>query len=111
MKKQFLIPHKILCVEEPENQLYPELMVLLAEEFLSYARRGGQVFISTHSPDFLNAISAESIYVLEKNEGVTNVYREADDPLVSGFLKEGDHAGYLWNQGVFKGIAERIKLL
>jgi predicted ATPase len=105
------IPHKILCVEEPENQLYPELMVLLAEEFQNYAQRGGQVFISTHSPDFLNAIGAESIYVLEKKEGVTKIYRAADDPLVSGFLKEGDHAGYLWNQGVFKGIAERIELL
>ena len=105
------IPHKILCVEEPENQLYPELMVLLAEEFQSYAQRGGQVFISTHSPDFLNAIGVESIYVLEKNEGVTNIYRAADDPLVSGFINGGDHAGYLWNQGMFKGIAERIELL
>jgi predicted ATPase len=105
------IPHKILCVEEPENQLYPELMVLLAEEFQSYAQRGGQVFISTHSPDFLNAIGVNSIYVLEKKEGVTQIYRAADDPLVSGFINEGDHAGYLWNQGMFKGIAERIELL
>jgi len=105
------IPHKILCVEEPENQLYPELMVLLAEEFQSYAQRGGQVFISTHSPDFLNAIGVDSIYVLEKKEGVTQIYRAADDPLVSGFINEGDHAGYLWNQGMFKGIAERIELL
>jgi predicted ATPase len=105
------IPHKILCVEEPENQLYPELMVLLAEEFQSYARRGGQVFISTHSPDFLNAISEESLYVLEKREGVTKIYRVADDPLVSDQLRQGDHAGYLWNQGMFKGIAERIELL
>ncbi len=104
-------PHKVLCVEEPENQLYPELMELLAEEFQGYAQRGGQVFISTHSPDFLNAISANSIYVLEKKDGVTKIYRAADDPLVSGFLKEGDHAGYLWNQGVFKGIAERIEQL
>ena len=101
-------PHKVLCVEEPENQLYPELMVLLAEEFQSYAQRGGQVFISTHSPDFLNAIELESIYVLEKNDGMTKIYRAADDPLVSGFIKEGDHAGYLWNQGVFTGIAHRI---
>jgi predicted ATPase len=101
-------PHKVLCVEEPENQLYPELMVLLAEEFQSYAQRGGQVFISTHSPDFLNAIELESIYVLEKNDGMTKIYRAADDPLVSGFIKAGDHAGYLWNQGVFTGIAHRI---
>jgi predicted ATPase len=105
------IPHKILCVEEPENQLYPELMVLLAEDFQSYAQRGGQVFISTHSPDFLNAISEESIYVLEKKEGMTKIYRASDDPLVSGLIKAGDHAGYLWNQGIFSGIAARFEQL
>ncbi len=104
-------PHKVLCVEEPENQLYPELMTLLAEEFQSYAQRGGQVFISTHSPDFLNAIGVGSIFVLEKKEGMTKIYRAADDPLVAGLIDEGDHAGYLWNQGFFSGIATRIELL
>ncbi len=104
-------PHKVLCVEEPENQLYPELMTLLAEEFQNYAERGGQVFISTHSPDFLNAIEAESIYVLEKKDGMTKIYRAEDDPLVSELIKGGDHAGYLWNQGFFSGIATRIEQL
>lgn len=101
-------PHKILCVEEPENQLYPELMVLLAEEFQSYSRRGGQVFISTHSPEFLNAVELESIFVLEKQQGVSRVWRVLDDPLISELMRGGDHAGYLWDQGVFKGIGHRI---
>lgn len=42
-------PHPLLCVEEPENQLYPTLLWELAEEFRGYANRGGQVFVSTHS--------------------------------------------------------------
>jgi len=54
-------PHKVLCVEEPENQLYPELMTILAEEFQEYASKGGQVFVSTHSPQFLNDIPLESL--------------------------------------------------
>ena len=33
-------PHPLLCVEEPENQLYPSLLRELAEEFASYAHRG-----------------------------------------------------------------------
>ena len=33
-------PHSLLAVEEPENQLYPELLTELAEEFRDYARRG-----------------------------------------------------------------------
>ena len=101
-------PHKILCVEEPENQLYPELMVLLAEEFQAYARRGGQVFISTHSPEFLNAMTLESIFILEKEEGLTQAFRAEKDPLTSELMKAGDQAGYLWDQGIFTGISHRI---
>jgi predicted ATPase len=101
-------PHKILCVEEPENQLYPELMVLLAEEFQNYSRRGGQVFISTHSPEFLNAVGLESIFVLEKEQGVSRVWRMQDDPLLGNMMREGEHAGYLWDEGMFHGIGHRI---
>jgi len=101
-------PHKILCVEEPENQLYPELMVLLAEEFQNYSRRGGQVFISTHSPEFLNAVGLESIFVLEKEQGVSRIWRVQDDPLLGNMMREGEHAGYLWDEGTFAGIGHRI---
>lgn len=55
-------PHPLLCIEEPENQLYPSLLHELAEEFRDYARRGGQVFVSTHSPDFLNAVNLDEVF-------------------------------------------------
>ncbi len=55
-------PFPLLAVEEPENQLYPELLQELAEEFREYAIRGGQVFVSTHSPEFLNGIELSEIY-------------------------------------------------
>ena len=55
-------PHPLLCVEEPENQLYPKLLWELAEEFRAYADRGGQVFVSTHSPDFLNAARLDEVF-------------------------------------------------
>ncbi len=41
-------PHPLLCVEEPENQLYPKLLWELAEEFRRYAECGGQV-LSLHT--------------------------------------------------------------
>ena len=59
-------PHPLLCVEEPENQLYPSLLAELAEEFREYANRGGQVFVSTHSPDFLNYTRLEEVFCLEE---------------------------------------------
>lgn len=94
-------PFPILCIEEPENQLYPELMTLLAEEFAQYTDRGGQVFVSTHSPEFLDAIPLDSIYWLEKNDGVTSIYRAADFPLLKNLNQEGDPPGALWLQGNF----------
>ena len=57
-------PHPLLCVEEPENQLYPRLLPELAEEFRAYSERGGQVFVSTHSPDFLNATQLQEVFWL-----------------------------------------------
>lgn len=94
-------PHPILCVEEPENQLYPTLLGELAEEFAAYANQGGQVFVSTHSPDLLNAVGLESVYWLEKNSGYTAIHRAADNPQLAAFMKEGDKMGYLWQQGFF----------
>lgn len=92
-------PHPLLSVEEPENQLYPRLLYELAEEFRDYARRGGQVFISTHSPEFLNACRPEEVYWLEKRQGYTQVYSVMEVPMVKELAAEGDMLGHLWDQG------------
>jgi len=97
-------PHPLLCVEEPENQLYPQLMVELAEEFRAYARRGGQVFVSTHSPDFLNAMELDEVCWLVKREGCTEIHRAKDNAQVAAYMAEGDQLGYLWKQGFFDGV-------
>ena len=93
-------PHPLLCVEEPENQLYPMLMRELAEEFRDYARRGGQVMISTHSPELLDAAKVEEVFGFEKKEGFTKVFRVKDNAQVRSLLAEGDTLGALWGQGL-----------
>jgi predicted ATPase len=100
-------PHPLLCVEEPENQLYPKLLWELAEEFRAYANRGGQVFISTHSPDFLNAARLEEVFWLVKKDGYTQVNRAKDDEQLAAYMAEGDQMGYLWEQGLFEGADPR----
>ncbi len=97
-------PHPLLCVEEPENQLYPQLMGELAEEFRSYAHRGGQVFVSTHSPDFLNAVELEEACWLVKRDGCTEIHRAKDNAQVAAYMAEGDQLGYLWKEGFFDGV-------
>jgi predicted ATPase len=96
-------PHPLLCVEEPENQLYPSLLAELAEEFRSYAQRGGQVFVSTHSPDFLNAVELDEAFWLVKKHGYTEILRARDDEQVVAYMRDGDKLGYLWKQGLFEG--------
>lgn len=93
-------PHALLCVEEPENQLYPQLLSELAEEFRLYSNAGGQVFISTHSPDFLNAVDLDELYYMVKKNGFTKIYKASDNNLIRSLYEGGDKLGYLWNQGL-----------
>jgi len=96
-------PHPLLCVEEPENQLYPSLLSDLAEEFRAYAERGGQVFVTTHSPDFLNAVELSEVFWLVKSAGYTSVHRAQDDAQLKAYMAAGDQMGHLWTSGLFAG--------
>ena len=96
-------PFPLLAVEEPENQLYPELLRELVEEFRDYAGRGGQVFVSTHSPEFLNGLKLDEVYWLAKKGGYTQIHRAADSVTLKSLVAEGDLPGALWRQGVFRG--------
>ena len=90
--------HALLCVEEPENQLYPNLLIELAEEFRAYADEGGQVFISTHSPDFLNAVELDELFCLVKKNGYTKIYKASESKTIKTLYEAGDHLGQLWRQ-------------
>ncbi len=101
-------PHPLLCIEEPENQLYPSLMQSLLEEFRQYAHRGGQVFITTHSPDLLTGAAPEEVFWLRKTEGFSFIRRASDDPMITALHKEGDKLGYLWKENYFQGANPEV---
>lgn len=96
-------PHPLLCVEEPENQLYPSLLSDLAEEFRAYAQRGGQVFVTTHSPDFLNAVELDEVFWLVKEGGYSTIHRARDDAQLKAYMAAGDQMGFLWRSDLFEG--------
>ena len=96
-------PHPLLWIEEPENQVYPRLLWELAEEFRAYALRGGQVFVSTHSPDFLNATQLDEVFWLVKRDGYSQARRARNDPQLKAYMEAGDQMGYLWKEGFFEG--------
>ena len=76
----------------------------MAEEFRDYALRGGQVFISSHSPDFLNALALSEIYCLRKAAGFTQITKVSDSETLVALNEAGDLPGYLWKQGLFEGL-------
>jgi len=96
-------PHPLLCIEEPENQLYPTLLVELLDEFRIYAKRGGQVFITSHSPDLLNGASPEEVFWLVKLEGYSQIKRASESQEIMSLYREGDLLGYLWKENYFLG--------
>lgn len=96
-------PHPLLCIEEPENQLYPALTHALFEEFRDYAERGGQVFIKTHSPDLLNAARHEEVFWLSKKDGFSVVSRASDNAMIKNLCDAGDQLGYLGKENYFEG--------
>jgi len=77
------------------------------EVFRDYARRGGQVFVSTHSPDLLNAARLEEVFWLVKEQGYTEIHRASDDEQIRKYMEDGDQMGYLWKEGFFKGADPR----
>ncbi|TYC87563.1 AAA family ATPase [Acetobacterium wieringae] len=96
--------HALLCVEEPENQLYPQLLSELAEEFRLYSVNEGQVFISTHSPDFLDAVELDELYCLVKNNGFTEIKKASNNDLIKSLFERGDLLGDLWRQGLLEKV-------
>ena len=97
-------PHPLLAVEEPENQLYPHLLWELSEEFRDYAWRGGQVFVSTHSPEFLNGVELDEVFCLVKRDGFTDVFRPSDSETLRSLVNGGEFPGRLWKQGILEGV-------
>jgi predicted ATPase len=93
-------PPPFLCIEEPENGLYHKLLEALATEFRRHAtgrKDSSQVFITTHQPYFVDALTPEEVWILEKGDnGFSIVRRASDDEVVKNLVAEGLPLGSLW---------------
>jgi len=95
-------PPLLIGMEEPENYLHPRLLPELAEECQQAAERT-QLIVTTHSPFFLNPLSAKEVRVLYRGEdGYTQTRRISDMPGVQEFLQQGATLGDLWMEGHFE---------
>ncbi|NCN71998.1 MAG: AAA family ATPase [Betaproteobacteria bacterium] len=93
-------PPPFICIEEPENGLYHKLLEALAQEFRAHAtgkKNAPQIFVTTHQPYFVDALSPEEVWILEKGiDGYSLIRRVSDLEIVKNLVDEGLPLGGLW---------------
>jgi predicted ATPase len=93
-------PPPFICIEEPENGLYHKLLESLAQEFRQHAtgkKNAPQIFVTTHQPYFVDALSPQEVWILEKgSDGYSTIRRASDLELVRNLVEEGLPLGGLW---------------
>lgn len=97
-------PRQLVFIEEPENGLYHQYMADLAMEMSKNVGAGysKQLFVTTHSPFFVNALSPEQVWVLEKDiNGYSTARRASTYEFVLDLIEEGAYIGDLWNSKYF----------
>ena len=98
-----LEPSKVVLIEEPEIHLHPGLQKNLVR-YLKNARPDCQVFISTHSPAFLDWSADTRLYLVTKNDSTNVRLLNLDPDLVCGLSELGMDVGSV-------AIYERIVLV
>lgn len=97
-------PRQLVFIEEPENGLYHHYLGKLAEEMKRSVGSGytKQLFITTHSPFFVNALYPDDVWVLSKDEtGFSTARRASEYEFVQELSDEGVVLGDMWYSQYF----------
>lgn len=95
-------PPPLICIEEPELGLHPDIMPKIADLLIDASKRT-QLVVTTHSDVLIDALSEqpESVLVCEKHEGQTQIKRLNKDD-IAHWLKDY-RLGQLWTRGEIGG--------
>ncbi|HTX37203.1 MAG TPA: AAA family ATPase [Bryobacteraceae bacterium] len=95
-------PPPLICIEEPELGLHPDILPKLADLLVEASQRT-QLVVTTHSDVLVDAMSErpESVVVCEKHEGRTEMRRLKREALASWLEKY--RLGELWIKGQIGG--------
>lgn len=97
-------PAPLVGIEEPENGLHHQLLAVLAREFKAFAGKpkGPQVLITTHSPNFVDALTPQEVWILDKqSDGFSRLTLAGDIKGVTELFDEGLPMGSLWYSNHF----------
>lgn len=96
-------PFAVVGIEEPENQLHPRLLPILADE-IREASGHSQVLVTTHSPEFLVGIRAQELWSISRAaDGYARVQRASDDARLMAMVDASASLGDLWSEGYLPG--------
>jgi len=95
-------PPPVICIEEPELGLHPDMIHELGKLLLTASRRM-QIIVATHSEALIEAFSEtpETVIVCEKIGGAS-AFRRLSKPELSTWLEQYS-LGQLWRQGQLGG--------
>jgi predicted ATPase len=85
-------PLAMLVIEEPELTVHPEALAVLVDLLIERSAYQ-QVLITTHSPDLLNRLPAETLRIVELEEGTTKIgplSEEQKAVIEAKYFKMGD---------------------
>lgn len=97
-------PRQLVFIEEPENGLYHKYLKLLADEMVRSVGTGysKQLFVTTHSPFFVNALSPDNVWVLTKgDDGFSTIKRASEYAFVKELSEERILLGDMWYSNYF----------
>jgi len=95
-------PPPLICIEEPELGLHPDIMPKLADLLIEASQRT-QLIITTHSDILVDAMTErpEAVIVCEKHDGNTDMRRLRKNELAKWLEKY--RLGQLWTEGHIGG--------
>lgn len=99
-------PRQLVFIEEPENGLYHHYLGELAEEMKKNVGTGfsKQLFVTTHSPFFVNSLGPDDVWVLTKGvDGYSDIKRASEYAFVKELAEEGVPVGDMWYSKYFEG--------
>lgn len=95
-------PPPLICIEEPELGLHPDILPTLID-LLKQAAERTQIIMTTHSADLVDDLTdmPEAVLVFDKIQGSTSVNRLNQEELKDWL--EDYRLGELWRRGHFGG--------
>lgn len=93
-------PPPLLCIEEPEIGLHPDILPTIAEMLIEASQRT-QLIVTTHSDALVSALTPESVLVCERDDRGSHLRRLEPEKLK--IWLENYSLGDLWRMGEIGG--------